>query len=111
MKLVFSRVYQIINSQIKTLSEKLGPDVAAAFGLAEDAVPRVQELMSVDVLRALSGIKREIHEYLDSVETEAVSDKARPPRKKQGRPSAGPRAGKREVRPRKPSAGNNRRRK
>ena len=30
--------------------------------------------MSTDILRALSGIKREIHEYLDSVETKAVSD-------------------------------------
>ena len=43
VKLVFSRVYQILNSQVKTLAEKLGPDVAAALGLTEESVPRVQE--------------------------------------------------------------------
>jgi hypothetical protein len=76
VKLIFSRVYQVIGSQVKTLSEKLGPDVSAAFGLTEDAVPRVQELMSTDILRALSGIKREFNAYLDSIGEEVLEDPA-----------------------------------
>lgn len=74
VKKVFSSVYQIIGSQVKTLAEKLGPDITAALGLTEDQVPRVQELMSVDILRALAGIKREFNVYLDKIEEEQIKD-------------------------------------
>lgn len=67
IKLVFAHVYTILGSQVKTLHEKVGPDVAAAFGLTEEKIQRVQEIMSVDELRALSQIKKEFNAYLDSI--------------------------------------------
>ena len=67
VKLVFARVYTIIGSQVKTLSEKLGPDIAAALGVTEDKTQRVQELMSIDILRALNQIKKEFNTFLDSI--------------------------------------------
>ena len=72
VKLVFARVYTIITSQIKTMSEKLGPDIAAALGLTEDRIPRVQELMSIDVLRALAQIKKDFNAFLDSIGEQVI---------------------------------------
>ncbi len=67
VKLIFAHIYTILGSQVKTLHEKVGPDVAAAFGLAEEKITRVQEIMSIDELRALSQIKKEFNAYLDSI--------------------------------------------
>jgi hypothetical protein len=72
VKLVFARVYTIITSQIKTMSEKLGPDIAAALGVTEEHIPRVQELMSIDVLRALAQIKKDFNAFLDSVGEQVI---------------------------------------
>ena len=64
---VFAKVYTIIASQVKPLPEKFGSDVAAAFNLPEGSTPRVQELMSIDTLRALGQIKGEFNSFLDQI--------------------------------------------
>lgn len=69
---VFAKVYTIIASQVKPLPEKFGSDVAAAFNLPEGSTPRVQELMSVDTLRALGQIKSEFNAYLDTIGEEIL---------------------------------------
>lgn len=71
---VFAHLYQIHSSQLKTLADKLGPDVAAAFKLTDADTPRVQELMSLEVRRSLAQIKKEMNEYLDGIGDGAVAD-------------------------------------
>lgn len=67
VKLIFARLYSVHASQLKTLAEKLGPDVAAALGMKDQDTLRVQELMDLEVRRALAQIKREPREYLKSI--------------------------------------------
>jgi phage terminase Nu1 subunit (DNA packaging protein) len=69
---VFAKVYTIIASQVKPLPEKYGSDVAAGFNLPEGSIPRVQELMSIDTLRALGQIKAEFNVYLDTIGEELL---------------------------------------
>ena len=64
---VFAHLYAVHSSQLKTLADKLGPDVAAAFKLTDADTPRIQEIMSMEMLRALSQIKREMNDYLESI--------------------------------------------
>ena len=74
IKLVFARLYQVHASQLKTLAEKLGPDVAGAFKLTDADTLRVQEIMSEEVIRALGQIKKEMNDYLDSIGDGTVDD-------------------------------------
>jgi len=69
---VFAKVYTIIASQVKPLPEKYGSDVAAAYSLPEGSIPRVQELMSMDTLRALGQIKAEFNVFLDVIGEELI---------------------------------------
>ena len=81
---VFAHLYAVHSSQLKTLADKLGPDVAAAFKLTDADTPRIQEIMSMEMLRALSQIKSEMNDYLDTIGDEelvgrsAVKRKSRP---------------------------------
>jgi hypothetical protein len=74
IKLVFARTYSVHSSQLKTMASKLGPDIAAAFSLTEADTPKVQELMELEIQRALSQIKKELYDYLDTVEAEPDDD-------------------------------------
>lgn len=64
---IFARLYQIHTSQLKTLADKLGPDMAAALGAKDADTLRVQELMDLEVRRALAQMKKEMQEYLDAI--------------------------------------------
>ena len=75
VKLVFARLYQVHSSQLKTLAEKLGPDVAAAFSLTDPAATlKVQQIMDEEVRRALGQIKKEMNDYLDAIGDGTVDD-------------------------------------
>ena len=69
---VFAKVYTIIAAQVKPLPEKYGSDVAAGFNLPEGSIPRVQELMSIDTVRALGQIKGEFNSFLDIIGEELL---------------------------------------
>ncbi len=70
VKRVFSRVYAVIASQIKTLGEKLGPDITSALNLPETDTGKVQQIMDEDTRRALTQIKKDLGDYLASLEQE-----------------------------------------
>jgi hypothetical protein len=74
VKLVFARLYQVHTAQLKTLAEKLGPDIAAEFKLEGADTLRVQQVMHEEVTRALSQIKRELNEYLDAIGDGSVDE-------------------------------------
>ena len=71
---IFARMYQVHTSQLKTLADKLGPDIAAAFKLTDSDTPRVQELMGLEVRRSLAQIKKEMNEYLDAIGDGTVAE-------------------------------------
>jgi len=71
---IFARMYQVHTSQLKTLADKLGPDIAAAFKLTDADTPRVQELMGLEIRRSLAQIKTEMNAYLDAIGDGEVSD-------------------------------------
>ncbi|MBE3063631.1 MAG: hypothetical protein IMZ69_01270 [Spirochaetes bacterium] len=72
---VFARLYQVHTSQLKTLADKEGSNVAAAFGLTDPvAVLKVQQVMSENMRRALSQIKQELNEYLESIGNGGMED-------------------------------------
>lgn len=71
---IFARMYQVHTSQLKTLADKLGPDIAAAFKLTDAETPRVQELMGLEVRRSLAQIKKEMNEYLDAIGDGTVAE-------------------------------------
>jgi hypothetical protein len=64
---VFAHLYAVHSSQLKTLADKLGPDIAAAFKLTDADTPRVQELMGLEVRRSLAQIKTELNAFLDQI--------------------------------------------
>lgn len=75
--LVFARVYQVHTGQLRALAQKLGPEVVVAFGLKEADTMRVQELMDLEIRRALAQIKRELDQYLGSVDGAPVPEAPR----------------------------------
>jgi hypothetical protein len=85
VKLVFGRVYSAFTSIVLPLGAKLADQVAAEYKLSDNTARlRVQEIMDDELYAALSGIKREINDFLRhcAVEPLAVSDPTPPPKPK-----------------------------
>lgn len=73
---VFSAVYQVHQGQLKALAQKLGPEVAVALGVPEAETLRVQELMDLEVRRALAQIKRGLDAWLTAHDMPPVAEGA-----------------------------------
>jgi len=66
VKLILSRVYAVHRAQLKTLSERMGPEIAAVLG-AEDRALVVQSMIDEDTTKVLEQIKSDLYAYLESI--------------------------------------------
>ena len=67
VKLVLSKVYAVIRAQVKTLGERIGPDLTASLGLDDSKSLVVQSAVEEDVEMVLVQIKADILAYLEQI--------------------------------------------
>ena len=75
LRRVFARFYTVHASKLRPLGGKLGPDVAAALGVKDDAlIVKAIEILDRDLLDALEEMKRILNEYLLSIDEGELTD-------------------------------------
>jgi hypothetical protein len=83
VKLVFGRVYSAFTSIVLPLGAKLADQVAAEYKLSDSAARlRVQEIMDDELYAALTGIKREINDFLRRCAAGPLPETDPPPKPK-----------------------------